>query len=45
MKALGVNRFDLKYGLGPMPNGALLENIRLFGTEVAPRVREALGRS
>jgi probable LLM family oxidoreductase len=45
MKALGVNRFDLKYGLGPMPHEVLLENIRLFGTEVGPRVREALRRS
>lgn len=42
MELLGANRFDLKYGMGPMPHAALMSNIRLFGTEVAPRVRELL---
>ncbi|WP_200207662.1 LLM class flavin-dependent oxidoreductase [Micromonospora coerulea] len=42
MTALDANRFDLKYGMGPMPHAALMENLRLFGTEVAPRVREQL---
>ena len=42
MTALDANRFDLKYGMGPMPHESLMENLRLFGTEVAPRVREQL---
>jgi alkanesulfonate monooxygenase SsuD/methylene tetrahydromethanopterin reductase-like flavin-dependent oxidoreductase (luciferase family) len=42
MTALDASRFDLKYGMGPMPHTTLMENIRLFGTEVAPRVRELL---
>ncbi|MCS5716677.1 LLM class flavin-dependent oxidoreductase [Herbiconiux sp. CPCC 205763] len=43
MALLGANRFDLKYGMGPMPHAVLAENLRLYGTEVAPRVRELLG--
>jgi probable LLM family oxidoreductase len=43
MDLLGANRFDLKYGMGPMPQEHLMSTIRLFGTEVAPRVRELLG--
>jgi probable LLM family oxidoreductase len=42
MTVLGASRFDLKYGMGQMPHATLLENLRLFGTEVAPRVREQL---
>ena len=40
--ALGLNRFDLKYSNGPMPHEQLMESIRLYGTEVIPRVRELL---
>ena len=42
IRALGVNRFDLKYANGPMPHEQLMESIRLYGTEVIPRVRELL---
>jgi hypothetical protein len=42
MIALDASRFDLKYGMGPMSHAPLMESIRLFGTEVAPRVRERL---
>jgi alkanesulfonate monooxygenase SsuD/methylene tetrahydromethanopterin reductase-like flavin-dependent oxidoreductase (luciferase family) len=42
MTALDADRFDLKYGMGPMPHATLMDNLRLFGTEVAPRVREQL---
>ncbi|MCT9933430.1 LLM class flavin-dependent oxidoreductase [Planotetraspora sp. A-T 1434] len=42
MTALDATRFDLKYGMGPMPHELIMENLRLFGTEVAPRVREQL---
>jgi alkanesulfonate monooxygenase SsuD/methylene tetrahydromethanopterin reductase-like flavin-dependent oxidoreductase (luciferase family) len=40
--ALGIERFDLKYASGPMPHEQLMESIRLYGTEVIPRVRELL---
>ena len=42
--ALGVDRFDLKYASGPMPHEQLMESIRLYGTEVIPRVRELLAQ-
>lgn len=42
IRALGVNRFDLKYANGPMPHEQLMESIRLYGTVVIPRVRELL---
>ncbi|GII52418.1 oxidoreductase [Planotetraspora thailandica] len=44
MTALDATRFDLKYGMGPMPHDVIMENLRLFGTEVAPRVREQFKR-
>lgn len=42
IKALGVNRFDLVYGGGPMPASARLHMIELYGKKVIPRVREIL---
>lgn len=42
IKKLGVNRFDLVYGGGPMPASARLKMIELYGTKVIPRVRELL---
>lgn len=42
MKVLGVNRFDLTYGFGPMPASARLKFIELYATKVIPRVRELL---
>lgn len=39
---LGLSRFDLKYSNGPLPHAHLLRCIELYGTEVAPRVRELL---
>ena len=42
MKVLGVNRFDLTYGFGPMPASARLKMIELYATQVIPRVRELL---
>lgn len=39
---LGLDRFDLKYASGT-PHDANLRTIELFGTEVMPRVRAALG--
>lgn len=42
IKTLGVQRFDLVYGGGPMPASARLHMIELYGKEVIPRVRELL---
>ena len=41
-RALGVARFDLKYSAGTLPHGKLLRCLELYGTKVAPLVREAL---
>lgn len=40
IKTLGVNRFDLVYGGGPMPASARLRMIELYASKVIPRVRE-----
>lgn len=42
IKTLGVERFDLVYGGGPMPASARLKMITLYGEKVIPRVREIL---
>ncbi|HLS49672.1 MAG TPA: LLM class flavin-dependent oxidoreductase [Actinomycetaceae bacterium] len=42
VRQLGLSRFDLKYSNGPMPHRHSMEAIRLYGTEVIPRVRELL---
>jgi alkanesulfonate monooxygenase SsuD/methylene tetrahydromethanopterin reductase-like flavin-dependent oxidoreductase (luciferase family) len=42
IKTLGVNRFDLVYGGGPMPASARLHMVELYATKVIPRVRELL---
>jgi len=42
MKALGLTRFDLKYSNGTLPHDKLLRSIELYGTRVAPIVRDAL---
>ena len=42
VKALGVSRFTLKYSAGPQDPAHLLDAIELYGTKVAPRVRELL---
>ena len=42
VRALGLSRFDLKYSIGTLPHEKLMNSIRLFGTEVAPVVREQL---
>lgn len=44
-RALGLDRFDLKYANGAVPAPALLRCVERMGTEVAPRVREQLARS
>lgn len=42
MSLLGVSRFDLKYANGPMPHEQLMRCIELYGTQVAPLVRDML---
>ena len=42
IKVLGVNRFDMVYGFGPMPTSARLHMIELYAPKVIPRVREQL---
>lgn len=43
IRALGLSRFDLKYSNGTLPHDLLMTSIELFGTRVAPRVRELVG--
>ena len=42
MKTLELSRFDLKYANGTLPHDKLMTSIELYGTQVAPRVRELL---
>lgn len=42
VRTLGLSRFDMKYSAGSLPHELLMRSIELYGTEVAPRVREAL---
>jgi len=37
---LGINRFDMKYSNGTLPHEDCMESIKLFATEVIPRVHE-----
>ena len=39
----GCRRFQLKYAVGGLPHDLRMESIRLYGTQVVPRVRELLG--
>jgi probable LLM family oxidoreductase len=43
VKALGVQRFDLKYSAGPLPHPLLMHCIELYGNKVIPMVREIVG--
>lgn len=42
VRVLGLDRFTLKYSAGPQNPAHLLKTIELYGTKVAPRVRELL---
>lgn len=42
IRTLGITRFDLVYGGGPMPAKARLHMIELYATKVIPRIRELL---
>ncbi|HRD60837.1 MAG TPA: LLM class flavin-dependent oxidoreductase [Nocardioides sp.] len=43
MRTLGLSRFQLKYAVGGLPHELRMESIRLYGTQVVPRVRELMG--
>jgi len=43
VQGLGLSRFDMKYSNGTMPHEKLMTAIELYGTQVAPLVREMLG--
>jgi probable LLM family oxidoreductase len=43
VRALGLSRFDMKYCNGALPHDTLMTSIELFGTKVAPAVRDRLG--
>jgi probable LLM family oxidoreductase len=45
VKALGIQRFHLKYSAGPLPHEKLMKSIELYGTKVMPLVRDMLARS
>jgi len=42
-QGLGADRFSMKYSAGTLPHELMMRSIELYGTEVAPRVRAALG--
>jgi len=42
VRALGIQRFDLKYTSGTVPHEQLMTAIELYGTQVIPRVHELL---
>ncbi len=44
VRALGAERFDLKYSNGTMPHEQLMRSIELYGTKVIPRVKELLAK-
>jgi probable LLM family oxidoreductase len=41
-RVLGLSRFNMKYSNGTLPHDKLVRSIELFGTKVAPRVRELM---
>jgi probable LLM family oxidoreductase len=43
VRALGVERFDMKYSDGRLPHEKLVRCIELYGSKVIPLVRELLG--
>lgn len=45
VKTLGAERFDLKYANGTLSHGKILRSIELYGTRVAPMVRDMLAAS
>lgn len=44
VRTLGASRFQFKYSNGRLPHEQRMSSIRLFGEQVAPRVRELLAQ-
>ena len=42
VRGLGASRFDMKYSAGTLPHELMMRSIELYGTKVAPLVREQL---
>jgi probable LLM family oxidoreductase len=42
IRALGIQRFDMKYSTGPVPHAQLMACLRLYGERVIPMVRDLL---
>lgn len=42
VRLLGLDRFELKFASGPMPQAELLRSIELYGSRVAPLVHDML---
>jgi probable LLM family oxidoreductase len=42
VKALGVQRFDMKYSSGTLPHPHMMRSIELYGTKVMPMVKDML---
>ncbi len=42
VRALGADRFDMKYSMGALPHEAMMRSIELYGTKVIPMVRDIL---
>jgi probable LLM family oxidoreductase len=43
VKALGVDRFDMKYSAGPLSHEKMMRSIELYGRKVMPLVRDMVG--
>jgi probable LLM family oxidoreductase len=43
IKALGVDRFDMKYSAGPLSHDKMMRSIELYGRKVMPLVRDMTG--
>lgn len=43
IKALGAQRFDMKYSAGPLSHTKMMRCVELYGRKVAPLVREMVG--
>jgi alkanesulfonate monooxygenase SsuD/methylene tetrahydromethanopterin reductase-like flavin-dependent oxidoreductase (luciferase family) len=42
VQTLGAERFDMKFSTGTLPHEKLMRSIELYGTRVAPLVRDLL---
>lgn len=43
VKALGANRFEMKYSAGALSHAHMMKSLELYGRKVAPLVRELVG--